>query len=99
MEGGTMADTLGVIYCCVISESITQSTLLKVLHASSQCKQPNILGLLHVPEHFIRHRHFQNQYEGGSIGEGIVKDLRKLCPNAVRNAWSRNMMKNFYRNQ
>jgi hypothetical protein len=59
----------------------------------------NILGLLRVPEHFIRPRHFRNQYEGGDIGEGVVKELRKLCANAVRDGWSRNMIKNFYRGQ
>jgi hypothetical protein len=59
----------------------------------------NILGLLRVPEHFLRHRHFRNQYEGGENGEGIVKDLRPLCPNAVRGGWSRNLILKFYRNQ
>ena len=29
----------------------------------------------------------------------MVKQLRKLCPNAVREGWSRNMIKTFYRNQ
>ena len=59
----------------------------------------NLLGLLRVPEHFTRHRHFRNQYEGGSIGEGVVKHLRRLCPNAVRDGWSRNLLKSYYRNQ
>ena len=59
----------------------------------------NLLGLLRVPEHFLRHRHFRNQYEGGSIGEGSVKYLRRLCPNAVRDGWSRNLLLRFYRNQ
>ena len=59
----------------------------------------NLLGLLRVPEHFSRHRHFRNQYEGGPIGEGAVKHLRRLCPNAVRDGWSRNLLKKFYRNQ
>jgi hypothetical protein len=59
----------------------------------------NLLGLLRVPEHFIRHRHLRNQYEGGRIGEGMVKELRQICPNAIRDGWSRNMIKNFYRDQ
>ena len=58
-----------------------------------------MMGLLRVPEHFLRHRHFRNQYEGGTIGEGIVKYLRSLCPNAVRDGWSWNLLKRFYRNQ
>lgn len=59
----------------------------------------NMLGLLRVPEHFERHRHFRNQYEGGLLGEAMVKDLRNICPNAVRQNWSKNMVQKFYRNQ
>lgn len=57
----------------------------------------NMLGLLRVPEHFVHYGQFRNLYEGGDIGEGIVKQLRKLCPQGVREGWSRSMMNNFYR--
>ena len=57
----------------------------------------NILGLLHVPGHFLRNNLLRNLYEGGDIGEGMVKKLRKLCPSGVRDGWSKNMLISFYR--
>ena len=50
-----------------------------------------------MPDHFVCFGLFRNLYEGGIIGEGMVKRLRKLCPSGVRDGWSRNMMSNFYR--
>ena len=57
----------------------------------------NILGLLRVPGHFLRHNLLRNLYEGGDIGEGMVKKLRKFCPSGVRDGWSKNMLITFYR--
>jgi hypothetical protein len=57
----------------------------------------NFLGLLRVPEHFSRYQLFRNLYEGGDIGEGMVKQLRKLCPSGVRGGWTKNMLNRFYR--
>jgi hypothetical protein len=36
-------------------------------------------------------------YEGGIEGEGIVKKLRPLCPNAVRKGWPCNLMNAYNR--
>jgi hypothetical protein len=57
----------------------------------------NILGLLRVPNHFLRFGLFRNLYEGGEVGEGAVKHLRKLCPQGVRKGWSENMIDKYYR--
>jgi hypothetical protein len=57
----------------------------------------NMLGLFRVPQHFVRHHHVRNLYEGGQIGEGIVKDLRKFCPRGVRDGWSANLINAFFR--
>jgi hypothetical protein len=38
----------------------------------------NFLGLLRVCEPFVEFKHVQKLYEGGVIGEGIVKELRPL---------------------
>jgi len=57
----------------------------------------NILGLLRVPQHFIDFRLVRNLYEGGSIGEGMVKQFRLLCPRGVRDGWSKNVIRAFYR--
>jgi hypothetical protein len=57
----------------------------------------NMLGLFRVPQHFVRHHHVRSLYEGGEIGEGIVKVLRMLCPRGVRDGWSKNLINAFYR--
>lgn len=56
----------------------------------------NMLGLLRVPDHFMNFTYFRNLYEGGNIGEGMVKQLRKLCSHGVKKGWSKNMIQNYY---
>jgi hypothetical protein len=36
-------------------------------------------------------------YEGGLEGEGMVKELRPLCPNAARKGWPCNLMNAYNR--
>jgi hypothetical protein len=45
------------------------------------------LGLLRCRQHFIDYTLPHLLFEGGIEGEGMVKELRPLCPNAVRAGW------------
>ena len=56
-----------------------------------------ILGLLRCRQHFIDYTYMHSLYEGGIIGEGMVKELRPLCPNAVRSGWPCNLMNAYNR--
>jgi hypothetical protein len=100
LEGETAKNRAQALVGCFLSQFETiDKTLIPNRAKPIWYAKYNMLGLLRVPEHYLRHRHFRNQYEGGMIGEGMVKCLRKMCPNAVREGWSRNIMKSFYRNQ
>ena len=57
----------------------------------------NTLGLLRAPESFIEFSNLRNLHEGGGMGEGIVKNLRRLCPTVARVRWSKNLIDAFYR--
>ncbi len=46
-----------------------------------------LLGLLRCHKHFTDYTLPHSLYEGGIEGEGMVKMLRPLCPNAVRAGW------------
>jgi hypothetical protein len=57
----------------------------------------NFLGLLRVCGSFTRFRHVRNLYEGGVIGEGIVKVLRPLVAKGVHARWATNLLLAHYR--
>jgi hypothetical protein len=56
-----------------------------------------LLGLLRCRQHFIDYTHVHSLYEGGIEGEGMVKELRPLCPDAVKSKWPLNLMNAFNR--
>ena len=58
----------------------------------------NFLGLLRVCESFVEFKHVRNLYEGGVIGEGIVKELRPLVAKGVHGRWATNLLLAHYRN-
>jgi hypothetical protein len=57
----------------------------------------NFLGLLRVCDSFVHFRHVRNLYEGGSIGEGMVKELRPLVAKGVKDDWATNVLLSYYR--
>jgi hypothetical protein len=57
----------------------------------------NFLGLLRICESFDLFRHARNLYEGGVIGEGIVKQLRPLTASGVHQKWATNLLLKYYR--
>ena len=56
-----------------------------------------ILGLLRCRQHFMDYIYIHSLYEGGIEGEGMVKELRPLCPNAVKSRWALNLMNAYNR--
>jgi hypothetical protein len=56
-----------------------------------------ILGLLRCRQHFVDYNYPHSLYEGGIEGEGMVKELRPLCPNAVRAGWPLNLINAYNR--
>jgi hypothetical protein len=57
----------------------------------------NFLGLLRVCGSFCRFKYVRNLYEGGVIGEGIVKILRPLVAKGVHGRWATNLLLAHYR--
>jgi hypothetical protein len=57
----------------------------------------NFLGLLRICESFDIFRHARNLYEGGVIGEGIVKVLRPLTAAGTHGKWATNLLLKHYR--
>jgi hypothetical protein len=57
----------------------------------------NFLSLLRVCESFERFNHVRNMYEGGDLGEGVVKDLRPLVAKGVQAQWATNLLLVYYR--
>jgi hypothetical protein len=57
----------------------------------------NTVGVLRAAEMFLDHNLPRNMHEGGELGEAIVKKLRVLCPQAVKDGWSHNLINKFYR--
>jgi hypothetical protein len=56
-----------------------------------------MMGLLRCCQHFVDYTYPHSLYEGGIEGEGMVKELRPLCPNAVRKGWPCNLMNAYNR--
>ena len=57
------------------------------------------MGLLRVCESFVHFKHVRNLYEGGVIGEGVVKVLRPLVAKGVHNQWATNLLLAYYRHR
>lgn len=57
----------------------------------------NFLGLLRTCESFDHFRHARNLYEGGVIGEGVVKLLRPLTAAGTHRKWATNLLLKHYR--
>jgi hypothetical protein len=56
-----------------------------------------ILGLLRVHEHFVHFGHMSNIFEGSNEGEGLIKKLRSMSPNAVKKNWQKNLVQTYLR--
>jgi hypothetical protein len=57
-----------------------------------------MMGLLRCRfQHFVDYTYPHLLYEGGIEGDGMVKELRPLCPNAVRKGWPCNLMNAYNR--
>jgi hypothetical protein len=56
-----------------------------------------MLGLLRCRQHFLDYSYPHSLYERGIEGEGMVKELPPLCPNAVRAGWQLNLMNPYNR--
>ena len=54
-----------------------------------------MLGLLRCWQHFLDYTYLRSLYEGGIEGEGMVKDLHPLCPDAIRSGWPLNLMNGY----
>jgi hypothetical protein len=57
----------------------------------------NFLSLLRICESFARFNQVRNLYEGGIIGEGMVKQLRPLVGKGVHGKWATNLLLAYYR--
>ena len=57
----------------------------------------NTLGLLRSCDIFLLFNAVVNMHEGGAMGEGVVKDLREMCPPVARDNWSANLVAAFHR--
>jgi hypothetical protein len=57
----------------------------------------NFVGLLRACEHFVDFRHVRNLYEGGMIGEGMVKELRPRVACGMNINWATNVIVSHYR--
>jgi hypothetical protein len=56
-----------------------------------------MMGLLRCRQHFVDYIYPHSLYEGGIEGKGMGKELRPLCPNAVRKGWPCNLMNAYNR--
>jgi hypothetical protein len=59
----------------------------------------NFMGLLRVCDSFLHFNHVRNLYEGGVIGEGVVKELRPLVAKGVHHKWATNLLLAYYRHR
>jgi hypothetical protein len=56
-----------------------------------------MIGLLRSWQHFADYTSPHLLYKGGIEGEGMVKELRHLCPNVVLAGWPLNLMNAYNR--
>ena len=56
-----------------------------------------LLGILRAAEHFLDFTWMRLLYEGGDMGEGIIKTLRPLSPTGIREGWAYLLIQNYYR--
>ena len=55
-----------------------------------------LLGILRAPSHYRDYKCIKSLYEGGDMGERIIKTLRPLAPNGMKEGWSKTVIQNYY---
>ena len=55
------------------------------------------MGIIRALGHFCYFNSLRSLYEGGDMGEGIIKKLRPFTPNGIREGWAKNLLLNYYR--
>jgi hypothetical protein len=94
-EAGNRFDALAVKFLdCV--EKIGKSCNPNKKHPIWLSKY-GMMGLVRCRQHFVDYTYPHSLYEGGIEGEGMVKDLRPLCSNAVKSGWPLNLMNAYNR--
>ena len=83
-----------MMYLCCLEHSY------KIVHNCIEFKQWSttytLLGILRAPTHFNHYISIRPFYEGGDMGEGIIKTLRPLSPTGIRDGWTNNLLQNYY---
>jgi len=73
----------------------------RIIHKTDEYKgwstTYTLLGILRAPTHFRDYTHVRSLYEGGDLGEGIVKHLRVFSPTGIHEGWAKNVLLNYYR--
>ena len=73
----------------------------KTLRNKTECnlwmQMYTLLGILRAPTHFHDYIWIRSLYEGGDMGEGVVKHLRPLSPTGVKINWSFHIVEGYYR--
>ena len=76
-------------------------TAYKTMHGTLECnlwmQTYTLLGILRAPTHFRDYLWVRSLYEGGDMGEGVVKHLRPLSPTGVKMNWSFHVVEGYYR--
>lgn len=84
-----------LIYLCVLDECY------KLVHNCEESTEHTttytLLGILRAPTHFDKFVWVRSLYEGGDMGEGIIKTLRPLSPHGIRDGWAMNLIEHYYR--
>ena len=92
-ENRTMAHAMA--YLCLLDEAY------QCVNQKDDCTvwmtTFTLIGLLRAATHFRDFAWVSSLYEGGDMGEGIIKILRPLSPTGIRDGWSLNLLEGYYR--
>lgn len=81
-------------YLCVLNECYT--SIHKKEDFSEHTTTYTLLGILRATTHFQKFVWIRCLYEGGEMGEGIIKTLRPLSPHGIKEGWAQNLLQSYY---
>ena len=84
-----------MIYLCAVEDCYKTITSCTSYHGWSSTY--TLLGILRAPRHYRDFLWISSLYEGGDMGEGVVKIIRPMSSNGIRDGWSKNLIQNYYK--
>lgn len=79
-----------MIYLCLVDECY--KTINRCDKYDGWSTTYTLLGILRAPSHFLDFKWVRALYEGGDMGEGVIRHIRPLSPTGIKDGWASNLI-------